>query len=146
MPMRHTVTVILRLHAKLNQANALASCFYKFSGFRPVWFYAVFTLVFALVPSVSAHESHKGFKYESYCCNGNAETGDCQMIPMKSVRIVQGGYEVSVVPGDHRLVTRRHVFNWSQNQTRRSEDGEYHLCLYPDENTPRCFYAPDMGF
>lgn len=144
--MRHIVTLIERLHAKLNQAKAPAFCLNAVSRIRPVWFYAVVTVAFALVPSVSAHESHKGFKYESYCCNGNSETGDCQMIPTKSVRVVQGGYEVSLAPGDHRLVTRRHVFNWSQNQTRRSEDGEYHLCLYPDENTPRCFYAPDMGF
>jgi hypothetical protein len=103
-------------------------------------------MMIAFASSVAAHESHKGFKYESYCCNGNAETGDCQMIPEKSVRITPNGYEVSLAPGDHRLVTRKHQFNWSQGDARRSEDGEYHLCLYPNEDTPRCFYAPDMGF
>lgn len=106
----------------------------------------VFFLFFAISATALAHESHKGFKYESYCCNGNAETGDCQMIPTRSVRVTSDGYEVSLAPGDHRLVTRRHVFSWSQSEARRSEDGEYHLCLFPDEDTPRCFYAPDMGF
>ncbi|RRN68748.1 hypothetical protein EIQ31_19690 [Agrobacterium deltaense] len=106
----------------------------------------VLFLLFAFSATSLAHESHKGFKYESYCCNGDAETGDCQMIPTRSVRVTSDGYEVSLAPGDHRMVTRRHVFNWSQSQARRSEDGEYHLCLFPDEDTPRCFYAPDMGY
>ncbi|KAA3505309.1 hypothetical protein EXN24_01295 [Rhizobium rhizogenes] len=106
----------------------------------------VLFLLMAFNATALAHESHKGFKYESYCCNGDAETGDCQMIPTRSVRVTQDGYEVSLAPGDHRLVTRRHVFSWSQREARRSEDGEYHLCLFPDEDTPRCFYAPDMGY
>lgn len=106
----------------------------------------VLFLLFAFSATALAHESHKGFKYESYCCNGDAETGDCQMIPTRSVRVTSDGYEVSLAPGDHPMVTRRHVFNWSQSQARRSEDGEYHLCLFPDEDTPRCFYAPDMGY
>ncbi len=70
----------------------------------------VLFLLMALTATALAHESHKGFKYESYCCNGDAETGDCQMIPTRSVRVTQDGYEVSLAPGDHRLVTRRHVF------------------------------------
>jgi hypothetical protein len=68
------------------------------------------------------------------------------MISSSNVQIVDGGYQVTLAPGDHRLATRRHVFLLSQDLTRRSKDGEYHLCLFPDENTPRCFYAPDMGF
>ncbi len=106
----------------------------------------VLFLSLAFSATALAHESHKGFKYESYCCNGDAETGDCQMIPTRSVRVTSDGYEVSLAPGDHRMVTRRQIFNWSQREARRSEDGEYHLCLFPDEDTPRCFYAPDMGF
>jgi hypothetical protein len=108
---------------------------------------SILTVVMIVYAScVTAHEAHTGWKYESYCCNGNEQTGDCQMIPTRSVRVTQGGYEVSLAPGDHRLVTRKHLFKWSQGETRRSQDGEYHLCLYPNEDTPRCFYAPDMGF
>lgn len=95
---------------------------------------------------VEAHDAETGWQYEPYCCNGNAHTGDCQMIPTRSVRITSGGYEVSLAPGDHRLVTRKHIFNLPQSNARQSRDGEYHLCLYPNEDTPRCFYAPDMGF
>ncbi|TCL74647.1 hypothetical protein EV286_102208 [Rhizobium sp. BK251] len=107
---------------------------------------AVMSTMFAYVSCANAHDAQSGWKYEPYCCNGNNHTGDCQMIPTKSVRIVQGGYQVTLAPGDHRLVTRSHVFKLPQQTARRSQDSEYHLCLFPDENTPRCFYAPDMGF
>jgi hypothetical protein len=93
-----------------------------------------------------AHDAPSGWQYEQYCCNGNRHNGDCQMIPATSVRIITGGYQVTLAPGDHRLATRSHIFRLPQNTTRRSQDGEYHLCLYPTEDTPRCFYAPDMGF
>lgn len=59
----------------------------------------VLFLLFAFSATALAHESHKGFKYESYCCNGDAETGDCQMIPTRSVRVTSDGYEVSLAPG-----------------------------------------------
>lgn len=93
-----------------------------------------------------AHDAASGWQYEAFCCNGNSHNGDCQMIPATSVRIVTGGYRVTLAPGDHRLATRSHIFLMPQDMTRRSQDGEYHLCLYPTEDTPRCFYAPDMGF
>lgn len=93
-----------------------------------------------------AHEAVSGFKYDSYCCNGNNHTGDCQRIPTRNVRITSGGYEIILKPGDHRLVTRTHDFQLPQSEARRSTDSEYHICLYPTEDTLRCFYAPDMGF
>jgi hypothetical protein len=94
----------------------------------------------------TAHDAASGWTYDQFCCNGNNHNGDCQMIPATAVRIVQGGYQVTLRPGDHRLATRRHIFRLPQDAARRSKDGEYHLCLYPTEDTPRCFYAPDMGF
>ena len=99
-----------------------------------------------LAGPASAHAAASGWQYEAFCCNGNSETGDCQMIPARSVRVIAGGYRVMLAPGDHRLATRAHIFLLPQDTTRRSQDGEYHLCLYPTEDTPRCFYAPDMGF
>ena len=49
-------------------------------------------------------------------------------------------------PGDHREITRNHIFMIPQRKTMRSPDGAFHLCLFPNEDTPRCFYAPDMDF
>jgi len=98
------------------------------------------------VTPATAHEAISGFKYDGFCCNGDNHTGDCQMISTRNVRVVQGGYEIILGPGDHRLITRRHDFVVAQSEARRSEDSEYHLCLYPNEDTLRCFYAPDMSY
>ena len=103
-------------------------------------------VMIAYASAVQAHEAHTGWSYEPFCCNGNTLIGDCQAIPTHSVTITPGGYQLLLVPGDHRLITRSHIFRLKQSDARRSQDGSYHLCLFPDENTPRCFYAPDMGF
>lgn len=105
-------------------------------------------LLASLVPalSVAAHDTGSGWDYEQFCCNGDNHSGDCQMIATKNVRVTKGGYEIFLRPGDHRLVTRPHNFSLPQSEARRSQDEEYHLCLYPTEDTLRCFYAPDMGF
>lgn len=101
----------------------------------------------ALLPSIAtAHDAPTGWDYEAFCCNGNSHTGDCQMIPASSVQVTKGGYRVTIGPGSHRLATKPHTFDFPQSKARQSQDGEYHLCLFPDEDTPRCFYAPDIGF
>ena len=101
----------------------------------------------ALLPSIATgHQSDTGQRYDAFCCNGNNHTGDCQMIPASSVQVIKGGYRVSIGPGSHRLATKPHTFDFPQDKARRSQDGEYHLCLFPDENTPRCLYVPDMSF
>lgn len=94
----------------------------------------------------SAHEMPSGFTYDRYCCNGDGRSGDCQMIPGTNVRIVREGYRVTLLPGDHRLVTRPHVYVVPQTRARPSPDGSYHLCLFPNEDTVRCFYAPPLEF
>lgn len=94
----------------------------------------------AVMPA-TAHEF-----YDTWCCNGNAHSGDCQPIPSASVKPVDGGYQITLGPGDHRLATRVHVFSKAQAETRRSLDGRYHACLYPTEDTLRCLYIPPAGF
>lgn len=101
---------------------------------------------FAFCFRAYAHDAPSGWAYDPYCCNGDGETGDCQMIPSRTVKIVDGGYKITLEPGDHRLVTHLHVFVMPQRKTMHSPDGAYHLCLFPDENTLRCFYAPDMDY
>lgn len=93
-----------------------------------------------------AHDAPSGFAYEPYCCNGDGDSGDCQRISSKTVRPSPKGYEVTLLPGDHRLATRKHVFFIPQAKTMESPDGAYHLCLFPNEDTVRCFYAPPMSF
>ncbi len=94
---------------------------------------------------VQAHEAHSGMPYPAICCNGNAKGGDCQAISSKAVRSIPGGYRVTLRPGDHWMVTREHVFDVPEARTRDSEDGQFHICLYPDENNNQCFFAPPPG-
>lgn len=63
-----------------------------------------------LVGEAWAHESRRHMEYDAFCCNGNRHTGDCQEIPSESVRIIPGGYEITLRPGDHRKVTKVQVF------------------------------------
>ena len=130
-----------------SSGNALSFWFYAIPDAKPLRTFAGVALaVLALAGPAIAHDAASGWQYEQFCCNGNSHNGDCQMIPARSVRIIKGGFQVTLAPGDHRLATRSHIFHLSQDAARRSQDGEYHLCLYPTEDTPRCFYAPDMGY
>lgn len=87
-----------------------------------------------------------GWKFDIWCCNGDGHSGDCQQIPTTSVKPVSGGYQVTLVPGEHRLVTKPHIWVIPQSSARNSPDGLYYACLYPTEDTLRCFYAPPMGY
>ena len=104
--------------------------------------------VFALTPvaAAEAHHAPSGFKYDAFCCNGDGETGDCQPIPSDDVTLEGANYKITLKAGDHRLATREHVVIVPQAKSFPSPDGLYHLCLFPNEDTLRCFYAPPMNF
>lgn len=83
--------------------------------------------------------------YPAVCCNGNAQHGDCQPIGTKTVRAVAGGWQITLVPGDHWMVTKPHNFFVSSARAKQSPDGDFHICLYPSEDNVQCFFAPPMG-
>lgn len=93
-----------------------------------------------------AHQAPSGFQYAPYCCNGDGESGDCQPIPSEDVKIDGADYKIALKPGDHRMATRLHLFSVPQSKAMMSVDGFYHLCLFPNEDVVRCFYAPQMNF
>lgn len=69
------------------------------------------TLIMAtalLVWPVRAHEAPTGFKFSPWCCNGNSVHGDCAQIPASAVEEVSGGYQITLKPGDHHMVTKVH--------------------------------------
>lgn len=92
------------------------------------------------------HSSMTGMEFDRWCCNGNAVNGDCQSIPSTSVRAITGGYQITLKPGDHPMVTRVHVFQMEMAKVRWSTDGRFYACLFPNEDTLRCFYAPPLGY
>jgi hypothetical protein len=106
-----------------------------------------FAVAFGMVLATGAyaHEAMSGIPYPAICCNGNAHHGDCQAISSKAVQAVPGGYRVTLGIGDHWMVTKGHVFDVPQAKVRDSEDGQFHICLYPDENNNQCFFAPPPG-
>lgn len=91
------------------------------------------------------HEAPTGFVFDTVCCNGNGVNGDCQPIPRKSVEEVDGGYQVTLAPGDHPMVTKPHVYRMERSLVRWTDDGETYACLYPTEDTLRCLYLPPEG-
>lgn len=115
-------------------------------------------LILALMLSAPAgawaHSSPQGWRYDGTCCSAVepiAHEGDCAPIPETAVRIVPGGYEVTLRPGDHPLVTVEHQWfvahdrpmtpgNTSQPAVRPSGDSDWHVCLYPNESVLRCLY------
>lgn len=100
-----------------------------------------------LITPASAHNW-----YASWCCNGDAHTGDCQEIPSEAVTPIEGGWRVILRPGDHRKVTKTQVYfvpykneEKYSPKVRQSQDNQFHACLFPSEETLRCLYVPPMG-
>jgi hypothetical protein len=106
----------------------------------------IFAVALLVASVAQAHEAPSGMAYSAYCCNGNSTHGDCMPIPASSVKVVAGGYQITLVPGDHHMVVHEHVFFKPYSEVQESTDGSYHACLFPDENTLRCFYAPPMSY
>lgn len=101
-------------------------------------------LLSALLAAGSAygHTAPSGMEYSAYCCSGT----DCAPIPTKAVKAVSGGYQVSVGPGDHPMLTRPHVFLVPYDKVKESTDGGMHACFFPNEDTLRCLYVPPQSF
>ena len=101
-----------------------------------------------------AHNAPTGWRYDGTCCSAAepiAHTGDCAPIPDEAVRIVPGGFVVTLRPGDHPLVTVEHTWEVPYDRpmhagsrepaVRPSGDEHWHACLYPNESVLRCLYV-----
>ncbi|MBX5089367.1 hypothetical protein [Rhizobium lentis] len=110
---------------------------------------AFFVAALLACSTAYGHEAPSGWNYPTFCCqgiSGPGGQGDCQKINSKNVKPVVGGYQVSIGPGDHMLATKDHVFFIPYKDVKESGDSDFHLCLYPTEDTARCFFAPPMSF
>jgi hypothetical protein len=110
---------------------------------------------FILLVPARAHQAMQtaaaalGWEYPIRCCWGpaNGRTGDCAMIDDKTVREGPNGYEVTLNPGDHPLVTKETVsFTVPYADAQDAPDGAYHICLVPSTLKQRCFFAGSRGF
>lgn len=101
-------------------------------------------LIWASTPA-SAHDAPLGWSYDTFCCNGNGQHGDCAPVPASSIKAVDGGYEITLRPGDHPMITRPHIFFKAWPESRLSQDGNFHVCLWPSQDSLRCLYVPPVG-
>jgi hypothetical protein len=100
-----------------------------------------------MLVSAQAHTSDGGMTYSAYCCTGDAATGDCFEVPDSAVKAGEGGWTVTLQKGQHRMVQSPVVQHFVPYGTeKKATDGRFHVCLFPNESTLRCFYAPDQAF
>jgi len=103
---------------------------------------SIFLASLLVATAAMAHKAPSGWSYSGWCCNGT----DCAQIPHEAVKVIEGGFQITLKPGDHPMVTRVHVFQIEMAKTKQSQDQFYHVCLWPNEDTLRCVYVPHMGF
>lgn len=105
-----------------------------------------YLILAAIVLSTATAAAHSF--YDGYCCQGNAEgtMGDCAPIPKEAVKVVPGGYQITLLPGMHRKVTEPQTYFFEYAKARWSKDERYHACIYPTQKILRCFYHPLQGY
>jgi hypothetical protein len=111
--------------------------------------YAVMlTIVIATKPA-KAHEAVSGMSYPARCCWSPqaapaGRPGDCDEIPDHAVTAVQGGYAVTLAPGDHPMVKKPLSLIVPYDKVEHAEDGKFHICFRADM-TARCFFSGASG-
>jgi len=105
------------------------------------------TILIGATSSVSsdAHDAVSGWTYPPACCRGRGQGGDCDAIPRERVRKMRGGFSIILHPGDHFLAKRPHTFFVPYGNELPSGDGEFHVCLHPNEDYLNCFFAPPQS-
>lgn len=109
----------------------------------------VLTLAASLmVPKPARAHDHNGMVFDSWCCNGDDENGDCHEIPSSAVSIdySTGIVHVKLKSGDHPLVDIPRAYSKKLSDTRRSTNGLHYACLHPHPAILRCLYLPPEAF
>jgi hypothetical protein len=102
-----------------------------------------FALLWTLQAVAVAHKARSGMPYDPYCYNGS----DCAEISDEAVTATPNVYLVTLRKGEHPMIESEKITRVIPfKDVRHSEDARFHLCLYPNEDYVRCFYAPPQGF
>lgn len=104
---------------------------------------AVSSLV--VVSRARAHVADSGMPYPSYCCNSAATspTGDCAPIASKFVTERADGYHVNIPAGGHpQLKTKSYSSVIPYDNAKKSDDGQFHICLAHEGTNRFCFFMP----
>lgn len=105
-----------------------------------------FVLAYFTMTGAFAHKAPTGWAYPTSCCWAPAQgrVGDCAEIPTDSVKEGPNGYQVTLSPGDHPMVTEGVSFIVAYADAQTSPDGLYHVCFRRDMSA-RCFFAGARG-
>lgn len=106
---------------------------------------AAAALLLFVAPAL-AHEAPSGFEYDPECCSG----ADCQPVPDEAVREVQGGFELILQPGEHKMLRQGHpptriFIAHGDPRIRPSGDGQKHACISYGGKYAFCLYLPPGG-
>lgn len=114
------------------------------------WVVFIGALVFiVIIGTAMAHEAVSGMPYPARCCWSPqaapaGRPGDCDELPDRAVQAVQGGYRLSLMPGDHPMVKAPMTVIVPYPDMEHAEDGKFHVCFRADM-TVRCFFGGSSG-
>lgn len=102
----------------------------------------LFPIIAALMLTTTSYTSaHSWYPYE--CCSDN----DCERVKVNTVKEKDGGFEVIVYPGQHKMSkdwAEPMVYHVPYKDARASEDQNYHVCLSPTK-VLLCLFVPIGG-
>ena len=85
-----------------------------------------------------------GWQYPISCCSGT----DCAEIPDEAVKETPDGYLVSLLPGQHPMVTKEPfsiLIPYNSIKIKNSPDGLHHICISRTGHL-FCFFAGPRGY
>lgn len=101
-------------------------------------------MVGVMITAANAHDAPMGWSYSVACCSGY----DCDELPEGTVRETPNGYEITLQPGQHPMVTDKPfhaVVPYDSKKLRDAPDGRYHACILRT-GTLVCLYVGSRGF
>lgn len=105
---------------------------------------AVGVLALALIDA-RAHDAPTGWSYSVACCSGY----DCAELPAGTVKEGSNGYQITLMPGQHPMVTGdifRATVPYGSSKIKDAPDGLYHACILKSSQSIICLYVGSRGF
>lgn len=81
--------------------------------------------------------------YDPACCSGE----DCARITTSAVSVAPEGWHITLGAGDHPMLQGdfEQVFKWDDRRIRKSQDGDFHICIGRATAYVYCLYVPEFG-
>lgn len=124
---------------KFNERRASegAAAAYAFVAVLLMLMLAIGAGVIALARPAAAHSW-----YDGYCCSDK----DCAPVRASTVRATAEGWEITLAPGDHPMVSEpvTHFYRYDDTRVLPSQDDDFHVCLN-SWGRVLCLYVPLFG-